>query len=357
MSYDKESVKEQLELEDVYDLLEYFEAEPQMFSNYIIAKTICHNGDTHKLYYYENTQLFKCYTGGCGIFDIFELVQKIQDEQDLNKAIYFVVNFFNLQSKLEEADEDFSIIDYKYLSQVHKLAELTPKIISKVNLPMITNYIKFYPQPQIISWKKEGISKNVCDYMGIKYNPVNGAILIPHVDQDGRLIGIRQRTLVQEDEIYGKYRPARLQNQLCNHPLAFNLYGLYQAKENIINRHIALVVESEKAVLQYITYFGLNNDICVAVCGSSMSNYQFHLLLDCGVKEIIFGFDKDYHYEGTEEFNKVEDKLNKIYMKYSGHGATLSFLIDKKNLLGYKDSPLDQGKEVFLQLFTDRIIV
>ena len=110
MSYDKELVKEALELEDVYALLEYFGAEPQMYGNYIIAKTICHGGDTHKLYYYENTNLCKCYTGSCGSFDIFELIQKMQDV-DLNKAIYFVVNFFNLQSKLRESEDDFSIED------------------------------------------------------------------------------------------------------------------------------------------------------------------------------------------------------------------------------------------------------
>ena len=105
MSYDKETVKEVIELEDIYNLLEFLNAEPQMYSNYIVARTICHNGDTHKLYYYENTSLFKCYTGACGSFDVFELIQKVQ-EVDLNTSIYFIVNFFNLQHKIDEADEE-----------------------------------------------------------------------------------------------------------------------------------------------------------------------------------------------------------------------------------------------------------
>lgn len=111
MSYDKQAVKECLELEDIYNLLEYLGGEPQMFSNYIIAKTICHSGDTHKLYFYENTQLFKCYSGECDTFDIFELIQKVENIDDLNKAIYFIVNFFNLQNKIQESDEDFSLED------------------------------------------------------------------------------------------------------------------------------------------------------------------------------------------------------------------------------------------------------
>lgn len=101
MSYNKERVKEQIELEDIYNILEFFEGEPQLFDTYIIAKTICHDGDTHKLYYYDNTKLFKCYTGDCGSFDIFELIQKVQ-VIDLNSSIYFVVNFLNLHSEIEE---------------------------------------------------------------------------------------------------------------------------------------------------------------------------------------------------------------------------------------------------------------
>lgn len=149
MSYSKEAVKEILELEDIYNLLDYLEAEPQMYGSYIVAKTICHNGDTHKLYYYENTQLLKCYTGSCGSFDIFELIQKIQ-EIDLNKAIYFVVNFFNLQHKLEETDEDFSIEDFKIFKRYNKLSQIEVKN-DRVQLPEIFDYIQYYPQPLILN--------------------------------------------------------------------------------------------------------------------------------------------------------------------------------------------------------------
>ena len=105
MNYNKEVIKEQITIENIYDLLDYLNAAPQMFNNYIISRTVCHNGDSHKLYYYENTQLFKCYSGECGTFDVFELIQKVEKAEDLNQAIYFVVNFFNLQNFAEEFDE------------------------------------------------------------------------------------------------------------------------------------------------------------------------------------------------------------------------------------------------------------
>ena len=356
MSYDKEEVKELLELEDIFNLLEFLGAEPQMYGSYIVAKTICHNGDTHKLYYYENTALCKCYTGPCGTFDIFELIQKVQD-LNLNKAIYFVVNFFNLQSQLAETDEDFSIEDWKIFSQASKLGEIKTKN-DKIILPQIPNYIEHYPQPRLLNWEKEGILYDVCKFMNIHYNPVNGSILIPHCDDTGKLVGIRQRTLVKEDEVYGKYKPARLQGTLCNHPLAFNLYGLDIAKNNIRDLRTAIVVESEKSVLQYISYFGTKSDICVAVCGSSLSRYQFNLLLDCGIKELVIGFDKDFEDFDGEEFHKVEQKLLKLYDKYRPY-VNISFLFDNKkdNVLGYKDSPLDKGKDVFLHLWRNRVIL
>lgn len=358
MSYSKDKVKEYLDIEDMYNLLDYLGAEPQMFSNYIVAKTICHQGDTHKLYWYENTALFKCYSGDCGTFDVFELIQKIEDIEDLNKAVYFVVNFFNLQGKIEEADEDFSLEDWNLFRKYNKLDDIEIASPAQMQLPQLDNLIKYYPSPVFLDWVKEGINPEVCEYMGIKYDPVNGAILIPHYDIDNRLIGVRQRTLVQEQEVWGKYRPARINGQLCNHPLAFNLYGLPQAKDNIKQLETAIVVEGEKSVLEYISYFGTKSDICVAVCGSSISKYQMQLLIDCGAKEVVVGFDKDFKQwrEKDKENEQVTRKLEKIYEKF-GNQVNISFLFDVYGLLEEKCSPLDCGREAFEYLWRHRVVL
>ena len=61
LGYDKAKVKESIEPENVYDILEYFGAEPEMYSDYIISRTICHNGigeGTKKLYYYFENSMF-----------------------------------------------------------------------------------------------------------------------------------------------------------------------------------------------------------------------------------------------------------------------------------------------------------
>lgn len=363
MSYDKMQVKESLEPEDVFDILDSLSAEPQMHDNYIISKTICHNPDdienaSHKLYYYFSNKLFYCYSGcSPASFDIFELLQKVK-HLDLNEAIYYVVNFFNLGWKLEETDETYLQEDWKVMQKWQELSAIKINY-DKVVLPEIDgSVLRHYPKPHILDWERQFIPKEVSDYMGIRYDPTIGAVIIPHLDENGRLVGIRQRTLVSEDaEKYGKYRPWRHEGLSTNHPLSFNLYGLYQSKENIKKMGVAIVAESEKSTLQLLHYLGSSSNIAVSVCGSSISKYQFNLLLDAGAKEICIAFDADFEEIGDENWERTVEKLQKIYDKYNAY-ANISFLFDTKGtLLGYKDSPTDRGKEVFMELWKNRVFL
>lgn len=354
MSFDAQQVKEQLEFEDVYILLEDLGAEPQVFGDVIHCKTICHGGDSDKLYYYLNTQLFKCYTHCQDSFDIFELVCKIKDI-DLNTSVYYVVNFFNMQHKLEEVEDELLTDDWKLFRRYQNLRDITINN-ERIELPDINpTILNNYPQPRYGAWESEYISKEVCDYMNIHYNPVSGGILIPHYDENSRLIGVRERTLVQENEIYGKYRPVKINGKLANHPLSFNLYGLDKAAARIKEIGVAMVFESEKAVLQTIGYLGLKNNIAVGMCGSTLSNYQFHLLLEAGAKEICIGVDRDFQQLYNDEYKKVLNKMEKMYQKYSP-SCNISFMLDVKGLTGYKFSPTDSGREIFLNLWENRLI-
>lgn len=111
----------------------------------------------------------------------------------------------------------------------------------------------------------------------------------------------------------------------------------------------------EKSVLQVTNYLGTANNIAVAVCGSSISKYQFDLLLDSGAKEVCIGFDADYQKIGDEDWERVVKKLQSIYSKYNAY-ANISFLFDTSGLLlDYKQSPTDAGKDVFMELWKNRV--
>lgn len=95
----------------------------------------------------------------------------------------------------------------------------------------------------------------------------------------GRFIGLRGRYLAQDDvERYGKYKPLVINHISYKHPLSANLYNLNNSKDNIRKVSAAIVFESEKATLLYQTYYGPENDISVACCGSSLSLFKMEFL-------------------------------------------------------------------------------
>ena len=125
-------------------------------------------------------------------------------------------------------------------------------------------------------------------------------------------------------------------------------------KDNIKLMGKAIVFESEKSCLLYQSYFGIESDISVACCGSNLSIHQVQLLLDAGAKEIIVAFDRQFKEIGDEEFKHLKKNLLKLRTKYKNY-VNISFIFDKKMITGYKASPIDEGREKFLQLFKERI--
>ena len=133
-------------------------------------------------------------------------------------------------------------------------------------------------------------------------------------------------------------------------------YNLNNSKDAISIIQKAIVFEGEKSTLLYASYFGEENDISVACCGSSLISYQVQLLLSLGVKEIVIAFDKQFKKIGDDEWKRWTKKLKAIHTKYSGY-VQITFMFDKTDLLGYKDSPIDRGPETFMKLFNERIIL
>ena len=361
--YDKDSIKNSLDISQIKDLVAELGGEPQLQNDILTCKTICHGGDSHKLYYYDNTHLFRCYTG-CDdpTFDIFELVRKVKSRElgidyQLPQAIAYVAKYFGF-APVEKDDEEFSLIskdDYNYIDNYDRILNISldKQIVELKSYD--DNFLKNFPRPIIEPWIKDGISQEVMNYFEICYDPKNCGIVIPHRDMNGKLIGVRERLLGGEEiERFGKYRPLKINKQMYNHPLSFSLYGLYQNKDHIKQMKKAFIFEAEKSVMQYATMFGQENNIACAICGSSFINYQAWLLINLGVKEIIIGLDRQFQELGDNEHKKLVKNLKGIQNKY-GHFVTLSYLFDKEGMLNYKSSPTDEGIDKFLKLYNERV--
>ena len=364
--FDKAKIREALTNENIYDLLQEWGGDPGREVFGFTSTTICHNppGEgSRKLYYYDNTGLFRCYTGCDSYFDIFELVTKVAKIQwdkdfDLNDAVRWIAQRFGFSGDLENRPEDEALDDWKYLANYERIQDITLKSSSVVLKEYEIGILeRFNYSVKIGPWLREGITQAALDQARIGYYPGADQITIPHFDKDGRFIGLRGRTLcAEEGERFGKYRPMRVNRELYNHPLGMNLYNFNNSKDKIKLMKKAIIFEGEKSCLLYQSYFGLENDISVACCGSSVSNYQIQMLLEAGAEEIIVAFDRQFQEIGDEEFKHLKTNLMRLRDKYKSF-VLISFIFDKNMITGYKDSPIDCGPDTFLQLFKERIIL
>lgn len=367
INYDKSEIREQLSIENIFELLQEWGGDPEYTNFGILSATICHNmpGEgSKKLYFYTNSGLFQCYTGCQGYFDVFELVRKVAsiqwgEDYDLNDAVRWIAKRFGISGTLEDGKASDEIEDWKLLANYDRIQEIEPKAKSAVILKEYDSAIldRFNYQIKLTPWLREGISQEALNQARIGYYLGGDQITIPHFDKDGRFIGLRGRTMCKEEaELYGKYRPMKVNHQQYNHPLGMNLYNFNFSKDNISTMEKAIVFEGEKSTLLYKSYFGIENDISVACCGSNLSAYQVQLLLEAGAKEIIIAFDRQFQEIGDKEFKHLTKNLTRINEKYKSD-VIISFMFDKNMITGYKASPIDEGANKFLKLFKERILL
>ena len=341
---DYQSIVENLRDEDVFRLLEQLGAEPTDRGGYFVCKTICHNEDaeeaSEKLYYYKNSHLFVCYTE-CGNMSIFKFLKNYYDARDIvydwHRDILQVI--LNCSTSITHAPDAYRSRRGEYEKQDAKELPTYPKGI-------LDMFQKYYP----VEWLSDGISREAMDKYDIRYSSSWNKIIIPHFNAAGAMIGIRGRALnPQEAEEFGKYVPVQIEGKWYSHPLSLNLYGLDKNKENIKRTGRAYLFEAEKSVLQLEGFDMINCG--VATCGSNLNKYQIKLLMkECAPREIIICYDNEEEGKSDKYFNK----LYEMCRKYSNY-ANMSFVYDRKGLSKLKDSPTDNGQEVFEQLLKSRV--
>lgn len=278
--------------------------------------------------------------------NIFKFVQNYYETRQITYDWHEDVLNLILSYSVKRFHENGFNTNYKSIREQYEQRK------NRKELPTYSNgildmFTKYYP----VEWEKDNISHSAMDKFNIRFSTSQNKIIIPHYNVNNELIGIRGRALNQyEVDNFGKYMPVQIENKWYSHPLSLNLYGLNVNKDNIRNRGICYVFESEKSVLQSED-FGLN--CSVAVCGSQFNKYQVDLLLrHAAPKEIIICFDK----EEKKSEDKYFQKLWNIGKKYQNY-CNFSFVYDRENLLSMKDSPSDRGKEIFDELVKRRVII
>lgn len=324
----------------------------------IITNSVCHHSDSHKLYYYKESKKFHCYSQCGDSFDIIDLVQRSKKYDKKGMAIQWISNqlgiddyTYGFSKKLPKNDiiNDWSFIN-GYKNNI--------KPFNIIDLPEINNNImnvfqKYYWK----NWIDENITKDTMKKYNIRYSALSQKVIIPHYDINNRLVGIRGRSMDEEEaELYGKYTPFMWMGTMFNHPLSQNLYGINENKETIKKKRKVMIFEGEKSVLQVESMFP-NENFTVALCGNNLSDYQRDLILSLGVEEVIIALDRQY-----------KDKEDSMYITWSKHireriisklapYVRVFVIWDTEDKLDYKDSPSDKGKQVLLELMKTKLYV
>lgn len=351
-----EDIVNSITLEDVRIFLESLGVDQIAIyeeKGYLVCPTICHNpldeAESMKLYWYQNNKIFRCYTECNEAMSIFTLYQKFMalnyHKVSFEEAVDYVKKCIRhiTVSNSKKYKSPINYEQYKFDSTVPELTEYPKEMLSYF-------LCKHHPL-----WLKDGIKPEVMDKFNIGFWNRENKITIPHFDINGRLIGIRARTLNPEEaELYGKYRPVQIGTTLYAHPLHFNLYGIYEHQEAIRQCRKAIIVEGEKSVLLDDGYYG-EWSTAVACCGSNINKFQISLLTNVlGANEITIAFDKEYEDWRSNEAREYQEKIRNMCKKYKGQ-ATFYYIWDIDNLLARKDSPYDKGKEIFEKLYKHRI--
>lgn len=308
--------------------------------DYVKLPTVCHEGSSHKLYFYKNSNKLVCFTN-CGTLDIFDLISKVKD---INKKEAFKIVISNFKVNYTKSNH----------SVYNPAKKLQTRSIKKNSIDYIDeNILKSFYDFRIENWQQDNISYKTQKKFEIKYSIDKNAIIIPHRDYNGNLVGVRQRNMDSKMVDNGiKYVPTYYNGKLLNYPTGQNLYGYYYNKEAINTIHKIVLFEAEKSVMQMDSYYGENN-FSVALSGHSISNSQIEFLSKAPVNEIIIALDKDYHDNDFESIKALQKMIIKKYSKLTSR-FNVSIIWDNKGLLEYKDSPTDKGKEVFKKLINER---
>ena len=353
------NLRESLSTDDICGILRKYGVEPSFIRDkYIIFPTCCHNVDcgSPKLYYYPETHLFHCYTDCSATFDIFDLIIKMEKLRGRKIGKINAIQITGLQITSADVTE---LAEESFLCDISHLFELNrTKPINTDDIKLEPLDIKFldsrfaFDLSALKIWTDEGIGIESMLKYRITYDPIDNCIIIPQFDAKGNVVGVRGRYL-DEDVTKDKYRPIVFNGKLLSHPIAKTLYGYYQNKDAIKQTRTAVIFEAEKSVLKMDTCYGSKN-ISVATCGQHISREQIQLLVDLGVSNVILAFDADY---------RTGNEMNEVYLKYKEIAEPLktffcvSLVFDTEDLLGYKDSPIDKGIDVFRELMAKRKVI
>jgi DNA primase len=195
-------------------------------------------------------------------------------------------------------------------------------------------YIKDNPIPWQ-EWIDEGISYSTQVMYGVGFDWDSHRVVYPLKNRFGQVVGVKGRIMKDEDDPKRKY----LYIYSCNN--RFEWFNFHFAHLYIREQKRVYIFESEKSCMKAFD-FGIYNTL--AIGASDMSPEQVDIIKALGLDvEIVLCYDKGISVDNIT--TQAE------WFK----GREIYYMYDMDNLLSGKDSPIDEGLDIWNKLVNDYI--
>ena len=270
--------------------------------------------------------------------DIFYLIQQVK-KLSFSETMKYVHKLLGVKYSFKKEQKEIKEFkDPLIVFTKHEQKRKKP-VVNVLDFDILDESILDDFVPMIhINLFREGIINKTIQKFGLGYSYKYKRTIFPHrLWSTGELIGYNARTSVDSHDELGikKYflTPGMKKEN--------NVYGLYENFNDIKNAGYITVFESEKSVLKRDS---LGDSTGVALSGHSMSDIQSNIIAALDLKEVVIAMDKDVS----------EEEIWHICAKFY-HRRRVSYIYDKYDLLGKKDSPADALNKVYNFLFKHRI--
>ena len=192
---------------------------------------------------------------------------------------------------------------------------------------------EFLPYPSL-DWINEGISLETQKMYGIGFDLESKRITVPMCNRFGQLVGVKGRILKDEDDDRKYLYLYRYQNR-------YEWFNFHYAHPYILMDKKVYIFEAEKSCMKAFSN-GIYNTL--AIGASEISPEQVQMIKQIGLDiEIVLCYDKGI----------TLDEIRKNAQLFEGR--KVQAIIDTDDLLHGKNSPIDEGIEVWNQLLKNNV--
>ena len=290
-----------------------------------------------------NTLFSNCFSRGVK-GDIFTLLgHKLNYDmpRELPKILKLICNKLGIEYTPEALSPNIRLPFGGFYKTIKQDPYYNPEVIEVYD----KNILKDYGSCVNLRFLKDGISAETQYKFKVGYDNLTDRITVPWYTPAGELCGVMGRiNFNTSNEDMAKWFP------VIPFKKSQTLYGYNINYNNILEKEIAFIGESEKFTMQ-LDSMGIN--VGLSLGGSNISTRQANLVKSLNPQIIIVCYD-----EGLD-LDYIIDNVTKLKSHSLFYNNKVGYVYDRYNHYlpkGSKLSPSDLGKDVFKELINKCVI-